>query len=54
MRFFIVTKIARDHLAIPFIHAALEIVFSEGGDIIIKKQNKITGGTLRQIIYLKD
>jgi hypothetical protein len=45
---------ARDHLAIPAISAPSEVVFSNGGDIITKKRNRLAPDTVQHIIYLQD
>jgi len=45
---------ARDHLAILATLAASESVFSVGGDIIIKKRNRLGAGNTRRLLCLRD
>ena len=45
---------ARDHLAILATLAASESVFSVGGDIIIKKRNRLGAGNTRRLLCLQD
>jgi hypothetical protein len=49
----IVSRIARDYLAIPATSAPSECVFSSSGDIITKKRNRLTGDSVRMIVCLK-
>ena len=49
----IISKIARDYLAIPTTLAPSECVFSTGGDIVTKKRNKLTGDSVQMIVCLK-
>jgi hypothetical protein len=49
----IVSKLAKDYLSIPATSALLECVFSNGGDIVTKKRNQLTGDSVRMIICLK-
>jgi hypothetical protein len=49
----IVACIARDYLAIPATSAPAECVFNQGGDIITKKRNRLTGDSIRMIVCLK-
>ena len=44
---------ARDHLAVPATSAASERVFSNGGDIITKKRNKLGGKNTRYLLCLR-
>ena len=46
--------IARDHLAIPATSAPSERVFSQGGDIVTKKRNRLSGERIRELLCLKD
>jgi hypothetical protein len=46
----IIASMARDHLAIPATSALSEVVFSNGGDIITKKRNRLAPDTVRHII----
>ena len=50
----ILATIARDYLAIPATSAASECVFSVGGDIVIKKWNRLAGESVRMIVCLKN
>jgi hypothetical protein len=49
----IIACIARDFLAIPATSAPSECVFSQGGDILTKKRNRLTGDMIRMIVCLK-
>ena len=49
-----IARIAKDHLAIPATSAASESVFSVGGDIITKKQNRLGAGNTRRLLCLRD
>jgi hypothetical protein len=49
----IIARIAKDYLAIPATSAPSECVFSQGGDIVTKKRNKLTGDSIRMIVCLK-
>ena len=50
----IISKIAKDYLAIPATLALLECVFSVSGDVVTKKRNRLTGDSVRMILCLKD
>jgi hypothetical protein len=50
----ILAAMARDHLAIPATSGPSEYVFSNGGDIVTKKRNRLAPDTLQQIVYLRD
>lgn len=50
----IISKIARDYLAIPATSAPSECVFSVGGDIVTKKRNRLVGDSVRMIVCLKN
>jgi hypothetical protein len=50
----IISKIARDFLAIPATSATSECVFSVGSDVVTKKRNRLTGDSVRMIMCLKD
>src|SRR5450432_1729998 len=50
----IITRMARDHLAIPATSAASECVFSVGSDIITKKRNRLGGDNTRRLLCLRD
>ena len=50
----IIARIARDHLAIPATLAALECVFSVGGDIVTKKRNRLSISNTRRLLCLQD
>ena len=49
----IMSQMARDYLAIPATSAASERVFSNGGDIITKKRNRLAPDTLRFLLCLR-
>ena len=49
----IISKIARDFLAIPATSATSECVFSVGSDVVTKKRNRLTGDSVRMIMCLK-
>jgi hypothetical protein len=44
---------ARDHLAIPVSSVPSKHVFSAGGNIITKKRNRISGESVRYLLYLR-
>jgi hAT family C-terminal dimerisation region len=48
----VITRMARDHLAIPATSAASECVFSVGSDIVTKKRNRLGAGNTRKLLYL--
>ena len=48
-----IAKIAQDHLAIPATSTALKRVFSQGGDIDIKKRNRLALKTIRELLCLR-
>jgi hypothetical protein len=50
----ILAQVARDHLAVPATSAPSECVFSDGGEILTKKRNRISPDTLRWMICLRD
>jgi len=50
----IIARRARDHLAIPATSAALECVFSVGGDIVTKKWNRPSTSNTRRLLCLQD
>ena len=50
----LIASIAKDHLAIPATSADSERVFSVGGDIIIKKRNRLSPSTLRYLLCLRN
>jgi hypothetical protein len=50
----IITQIARDHLAIPATSVALECVFSVGGDVVMKKRNRLGASNTRRLLCLRD
>lgn len=50
----ILSKIARDYLAIRATSAASERVFSNGTDVLTKKRNKMATGTLRYVLCLRN
>jgi hypothetical protein len=50
----IIAKIAQDHLAISATSAPSERLFSTGGDIIIKKRNRLAPGTVRELLCLRN
>jgi hAT family C-terminal dimerisation region len=52
--FLIISKIARDFLAISATSALLKIVFSVGSDVVTKKQNRLTRDSVQIIMCLKD
>ena len=45
---------ARNYLCVQAMSAPSERVFSRGGDIIIKKRNRLTKNTFNQIMCLKN
>jgi hypothetical protein len=49
----IVARIAKDYLSILATSAPSECVFSQGGDIVTKKRNKLTSDSIRMIVCLK-
>ena len=51
--YLIVARIAKDYLSIPATSALSECVFSQGGDIVTKKRNKLTSDSIRMIVCLK-
>ena len=50
----VISRIARDYLAIPASSAASERIFSVGGDIVTKKRNRLLPTTLRYLLCLRD
>ena len=52
--FLIVSKIARDYLAMLATSASSECVFSISSDIVTKKQNRLVGDLVRMIVCLKN
>jgi hypothetical protein len=50
----IVSQIARDHLAIPAMSAPLESVFSDGGNVVTKNRNRLSGDSVRETIRLRN
>jgi hAT family C-terminal dimerisation region len=50
----IIARIAKDYLPIPATSALSEVVFSQGGDIVTKKRNRLTGESIRMIVCLKE
>ncbi len=44
----VLVQMARDYLAIPAMSAASERVFSNGGDIITRKRNRISPDNLKR------
>ena len=49
----VIARIAKDYLPIPATSAPSECVFSQGGDIVTKKRNRLTGDSIRMIVCLK-
>jgi hypothetical protein len=49
----IISKIAKDYLAIPTTSAPSECVFSSGSDVVTKKRNRLTGDSVQMILCLK-
>ena len=45
---------ARDHLAIPAMSALSESVFSDGGNVVTKNKNRLSGDSVREIVCLRD
>jgi hypothetical protein len=45
---------ARDHLAIPVMLAPLESVFSDGGNVVTKNKNRLSGDSVREIVCLRN
>ena len=52
--FLIISRIAKDFLAIPATSAPLECVFNIGSDVVTKKRNRLTGNSVQMIMCLKD
>ena len=52
--FKIIAQMARDHMGVPATSAASERVFSNGGDIITKRRNKLGGDNTRYLLCLRD
>jgi hAT family protein len=52
--FKIIAQMARDHMGVPATSAASERVFSNGGDIITKRRNKLGGNNTRYLLCLRD
>jgi hypothetical protein len=50
----IISKLARDFLAIPATSASSECVFSVGSDVVTKKRNRLVGNSVRMIMCLKN
>jgi hypothetical protein len=50
----IISRIAKDFLAIPATSALSECVFSIRSDVVTKKRNRLTGNSVRMIMCLKD
>ena len=50
----IISRIAKDFLAIPATLALLECVFGIGSDVVTKKRNRLTGNSVQMIMCLKD
>lgn len=49
-----IVQMARDHLSVPATSAASERVFSNGGDIITKRRNRLGGNNTRYLLCLRD
>jgi hypothetical protein len=45
---------ARDHLAIPEMLAPSECVFSDGGNVVTKNRNRLSGNSVREIVCLRN
>ena len=45
---------ARDHLAIPAMLALSESVFSNGGNVVTKNRNRLSGDSVQEIVCLWD
>ena len=52
--YLVLVQVAQDYLAIPATSTASERVFSVGGDIIIKKRNRLAPETVRYLLCLWD
>jgi len=52
--FKIIAQMARYHMGVPAASAASERVFSNGGDIITKRRNKIGSSNTRYLLCLRD
>ena len=44
----------RDHLAIPAMLAQLESVFSDGGNVVTKNRNRLSGDSVREVVCLRN
>lgn len=49
----IIARIAKDYLPILATSAPSECVFSQGGDVVTKKRNRLMGDSIRMIVCLK-
>jgi hypothetical protein len=45
---------ARGHLAIPAMLAPTEIVFSDGGNVVTKNRNRLSGNSVQEIVCLQN
>jgi hAT family C-terminal dimerisation region len=45
---------ARDHLAIPTMSVPSERVFSNGGNVVTKNRNRLSGDSVQEIVCLRD
>jgi hypothetical protein len=45
---------ARDHLAIPAMLVASESVFSDGGNVVTKNRNRLSGNSVQEIACLRN
>jgi hypothetical protein len=45
---------ARDHLAIPAMLAPSESVFSDGGNMVTRNRNRLSGSSVREIVCLRN
>mgnify|MGYP001559935908 CR=1 FL=1 len=48
-----IARMAKDHLAVPATSVDSELIFSVSGDIVTKKQNRLSPSTLRYLLCLR-
>jgi hypothetical protein len=50
----IVSQMARDHLTIPAMSAPSESVFNDGGNVVTKNRNRLSGDSVWEIVCLRN